>query len=68
MYKDFTLKHLLLFEKYTCEICEQGFFQAFIAATIFSFKLSFHAKAEGICPCQKQMLNENRCFSVTFSD
>ena len=26
----------------------QGFFQAFIATTVFSFELSFHAKAEGL--------------------
>ena len=27
----------------------QGFSQAFIATTVFSFELSFHAKAEGLC-------------------
>ena len=29
----------------------QEFFQAFIATTIFSLELSFHVKAEDLCPC-----------------
>ena len=32
----------------------QGFFQAFIATTVSSFELSFHAKAEGLFPRHKR--------------